>query len=153
MAQALTQAPLFFYAQPTKPSALRSRWVRMIDTVRKFAQGAGMPVLAYTGAANVTADAAGAPIMTDFATLDGFTQAILEGRMTGPAQLIAGAFLFLAAGRCTARVIGLAAGAVLIYLYTQGYTVAEGLTLSKNIASRLAAAYNAFQSAGAEAAL
>ena len=153
MAQALTQAPLFFYAQPTKPSALRSRWVRMIDTVRKFAQGAGTPLLAYAGAANVTAEAAGAPMATDFTTLDGFTQAILEGRLTGPAQLIAGAFLFLAAGRCAARLVGLAAGAALIYLYTQGYTVAEGLTLSKDIASRLAAAYDAFQSAGIDGAL
>ncbi|OFW99827.1 MAG: hypothetical protein A3E78_07220 [Alphaproteobacteria bacterium RIFCSPHIGHO2_12_FULL_63_12] len=148
MAQALTQAPLFFYAQPTKPSALGNRWVRFVDTARKFAQGAGTPALAYSGAANA-ADVGGmAPTVTDFTTLDGFTQAVLDGRLTGPAQLIAGAFLFLAAGRCTARLVGLAAGVALIYLYTQGHTLAEGLTLSKEFVSRLIAAFDAFQNAG-----
>ena len=106
MAHALTQAPLFFYSQPTKPRALNDRWARLAGALRKFAQGAGTPLLAYAGAANVTAEAAGAPMATDFTTLDGFTQAILEGRLTGPAQLIAGAFLFLAAGRCAARLVG-----------------------------------------------
>ncbi|MEK7266321.1 MAG: hypothetical protein AAB227_09510 [Pseudomonadota bacterium] len=148
MAQTLTQAPLFFYSQPSKPRALSNRWVRVIDSVRKFAQGGGTPILAFNGATNLTADAAGSPVIADFTTLDGFTQAVLEGRLTGPAQLIAGAFLFLAAGRCTARLVGLAAGFTLIYLYTQGHTLAEGVTLTKDLASRLIAAFNAFQSAG-----
>ena len=152
MAHALTQAPLFFYAQPTKPRALNDGWFRSIDSARKFAHGAGTALLAYIGAGNVTGAAAGAPSAADLTTLDGFTQAVLEGRLTGPAQLIAGAALFLAAGRCTARLVGLAAGLGLIYLYTQGHTVADGVTLSREFAARLIAAFNAFQNAGAVAA-
>jgi len=148
MAHALTQAPLFFYAQPTKPSALNNRWVRIVDTARKFAQGAGTPILAYSGAANAADVAAGAPAITDFTTLDGFTQAVLDGRLTGPAQLIAGAFLFLAAGKCTARLVGLAAGAAIVYFYTQGHTVAEGLVIIKDFTARIVAAAKAFENAG-----
>lgn len=156
MTRALAQAPLFFYAQPSKPSALYGGWFGSVDTVRKFAQGAGTAMLAYAGANNVTgagAAASGVPVATDFTTLDGFTQAVLEGRLTGPAQLLAGAFLFLAAGRCTARLVGLFAGLALVYLYMQGHTAAEGFELTKDFASRIGAAIAAFRGAGVEAAI
>lgn len=153
MAHALTQAPLFFYARPTKPRALYNGWFRSVDTARKFAHGAGTALLAYAGAGAVTGAGAGALAAADFTSLNALTQAVLEGRLTGPTQLIAGAFLFLAAGRCTARLAGLAAGAALIYLYTQGHTVAEGVTLSREFVSRLIAAFYAFQDAGVDNAL
>lgn len=148
MAHALTQAPLFFYSQPTKPQALTDRRARLAGALRKFAQGMGTPILAYSGVSTAS-EVAGAPSVADFATLDGFTTAVLEGRLTGPAQLIAGALLFLAAGRCTARLVGLAAGALLVYLYMNGATAADGLSLAKDFAARIGAAFEAFESAGA----
>lgn len=150
MAHALTQAPLFFYSQPTKPRALNDRWARLAGALRKFAQGAGTPILAYSGLSTAS-EVAGAPSAADFATLDGFTLAVLEGRLTGPAQLIAGALLFLAAGRCTARLVGLVAGAVLVYLYMNGATAADGLSMAKEFTTRIVAAFKAFESAGGAA--
>ena len=153
MAQALTQAPLFFYAQSAKPAALYGGLPRSVDTARKFAQGTGTALLALAGANNVAgATTAGVPLMTDFTSVDGFTQAILEGRLTGPAQLIAGALLFLAAGKCTARLAGLLAGLALVYLYTQGHTVADGFDFAKDFTTRLSVAIDAFRHAGADPA-
>lgn len=152
MAHALAQAPLFFYAQSSKPSALYGNWFQSTAATRKFAQGAGAAMLAYAGANNVTGATAGIPVVTDFATLDGFTQAILEGRLTGPTQLVAGALLFLVAGKSTARLVGLLAGLALVYMYSQGHTMADGFELTKDIASRLGVAVEAFRSAGTQSA-
>jgi hypothetical protein len=156
MTRALTQAPLFFHAQHSKPSALYGPQFGPIDAVRRFAQGAGTSMLAFAGARNVTGAGVaegGIPVATDFTTIDGFTQAVLEGRLTGPTQLLAGAFLFLAAGKCTARLVGLFAGLALVYLFMQGHTITEVFDLSKEFASRFGAAVAAFRGASAEASV
>lgn len=155
MAYAPAQVPAIFYAPPSKPAALYGNSFHSVDTVRKFAQGAGTALLAYSGAGDMSAAAAGGgmPALAELTSIDSFTQAVLEGRLTGPAQLIAGAFLFLAAGKCTARLAGLLAGAALIYLYTQGHTLAEGLQLARDLTVRLGAAANAFRGAGTDPAI
>ncbi len=143
--------PSLYYGAPTKPSALYDLRFGSIDTIVKFGQGAGAALAAFAGVNNVAgaADATpGAPTMSDFATLDGFTQAMLEGRLTGPAQMIAAAFLFLAAGRCTARLVGLFAGLALVYLYMQGMSLSEALQLAGELGDRFAAAAQAFRGAG-----
>lgn len=143
--------PSFYYGAPTKPRALYALRFGPIDPIVKFGQGAAAALAAYSGVNNVTGVAGaapGAPTIADFTTLDGFTQAMLEGRLTGPAQIIAAAFLFLAAGRCTARLVGLAAGLALVYLYLQGATLSEALQLAGDLGDRIAAAAQAFRGAG-----
>lgn len=137
--------PVFYYAAPSKPAALYDRGFVSIGAVAKFLQGAGTALLAYTGAGNLTgASGAGVPGVTDFTTIDGFTQAMLEGRLTGPAQLIAGAFLFIAAGRCNARMLGLFAGLALVFFYSQGVTLAEMIQIGGDLVGKLVAAAAAF---------
>lgn len=150
MAHTLATYPQIYYAPPSKPRALYYGPAHLIETARKFIQGAGTALLAYMGAGKMAnASVAGASTISDIMTIDGLTQAVAEGRLTGPAQLAAALFLFLAAGRCVARMVGLAAGLAVIYLYTEGHTLAEGLSILKAIADRLAAAISAFQDAGA----
>ncbi|MFZ5617785.1 MAG: hypothetical protein ACOZAA_10760 [Pseudomonadota bacterium] len=150
MAHAATGHPIVYYAPPSKPAALYERHFPSIGAVRKFAQGAGTALLGFSGANAMTGEAAaGAPTVADFTTLDGFTQAVLEGRLTGPAQLIAGAFLFLAAGRCTARLLGLFIGLTLIYFYMQGVTLTDMLRYAAGASARVAEALSAFASAEA----
>lgn len=150
MAHAAIGQPLVYYAPPSKPAALYERHFPSIGALRKFAQGAGTALLGFSGANNMTgATAGGVPTVADFTTLDGFTQAVLDGRLTGPAQLIAGAFLFLAAGRCTARLLGLFAGLALVYFYMQGVTLADMLRYAAGASARFAEALSAFASAEA----
>lgn len=143
--------PSLYYGAPSKPSALYDLRFGSLEAIVKFGQGAGAALAAFAGVNNVTGVAGaapGAPTLTDFTTLDGFTQAMLEGRLTGPAQLVAAAFLFLAAGRCTARLMGLFAGLGLVYLYMQGATLSEALQLAGELGERFAAAAQAFRGAG-----
>ena len=140
--------PSFYYGAPTKPRALYALRFGPIDPIVKFGQGAAAALAAFSGVNNVAGAAPGAPTIADFTTLDGFTQAMLEGRLTGPAQIIAAAFLFLAAGRCTARLVGLVAGFALVYLYLQGATLSEALQLAGDLGVRIAAAAQAFRGAG-----
>jgi len=139
MSIAASQPSRLFYAAPAKPAALYRYRFGSLGAVAKFLQGAGTALLAYSGAGAIAGPAgAGAPAASDFTTLDGFTQAVLEGRLTGPAQLVAGAFLFLAAGRCNARMLGLFAGLALVILHAQGVTLAEMLAVGGEVAAPIA---------------
>jgi hypothetical protein len=138
MSIAAFRPSFLYYAGPSKPAALYENRFGSFGAVAKFLQGAGTALLAYSGAGAIAGPAgAGAPGASDFTTLDGFTQAILEGRLTGPAQLLAGAFLFLAAGRRHARMLGLFAGLALVILHAQGVTLAEMLSVGGDIVMRL----------------
>lgn len=128
-----------------------ARYARPVGAARKFAQGAGSALLVFAGAdsmtANASAAAAGAPAMVDFSSMEGLLQTMFAGSLSGPLQIIAATFLFLAAGRCVARFLGLAVGAVVLLLYMQGVTLAEVQTFVLNFMERLSAAASAFQTA------
>lgn len=108
-------------------------------------------MLAYAGAGNVvggSAEASVTPIVTDFTTIEGLTQGVLEGRLTGPAQLMAGLLLFLLAGKSSSRMVGLFVGLAAMYLYAQGVTLNDVWTVVESFVGRMSAAASAFQSAG-----
>ena len=148
-AQALQ--PLIFAGAPTKPAALMMARLGQFGAIGRFLQSACASILGFSGVDSITGVASGAPaaipIPADFASLDALTQAMLEGRLTGPAQIGAAALLFLAAGRNHARLLGFAAGAALIYFHLQGMTVADGVSLAGDFATRFAAALEAFRQA------
>lgn len=119
--------------------------------MRKFAQGAGSALLAFAGADSLTngaaAAAGGSPPVLDFSSVAGMTQSLLAGGMSGPFQIVAAALLFLTAGRCVARFIGLVVVAAVLVLHTQGVTFENAWAFFENFAERLAAATSAFQTA------
>jgi hypothetical protein len=119
--------------------------------IRKFAQGAGSALLVFAGADSLSdsahAAAAGTPPIVDFTSLDGVTQSLMTGGLTGPVQILAAALLFLAAGRCMARFLGLIAVAGVMSLYLQGVTPSEIIHFLGQFSERVGAAVSAFQSA------
>jgi hypothetical protein len=149
MSTAVSHAPVVVLGAPSKPRALYAHK----HSFRQFVQGAGTAVLAYAGAGSMVGgvgDAAGAgPALTDFASLEGITQNFVEGHLTGPAQLLAGALLFILAGKSSARVIGLFAGLLIMYLYSQGVTLDDVWAYVQSLFTRFGAAASAFQNPGA----
>ncbi len=119
--------------------------------MRKFAHGAGAALLAFAGADSLSdgasAAASGSPPVVDFSTIDGAAQSLLAGGLSGPFQIVAAALLFLTAGRCIARFLGLVVVAAVLVLYMQGVTVESAWAFLEHFAQRLAAATSAFQTA------
>ncbi|MGE0408770.1 MAG: hypothetical protein AB7P23_05850 [Amphiplicatus sp.] len=116
-----------------------------------MAQGAGSALLMFAGADSMTssaaAAAAGEPHLVDFSSIDGIAQSLLTGGLTGPAQLIAAVFLFLVAGKCIARFVGLIAVSAILILYMKGVGVADMWQFVEHFAERTTAAVSAFQTA------
>ncbi len=126
MIRAALPLPSFYYAAPSKPSALYDARVGRFGGLRCFSQGLGSAIVAYTGA-NSMATPGGAPLATDFTSLDAVTLAMLDGRLTGPAQILAAVALFMTAHHSTPRLLGLLTGMGLVYFHLQGVTVQEAL--------------------------
>ncbi len=131
-----------YLSPPTKPAALYAGRALSVNGLRCFAQGLGSALVAYTGATTAAAPGA-APVATDFTSLDAFTLAVLDGRLTGPAQIIGAVALFLTAGQSTARVLGLLTGMTLVYFHMQGLTLREALVFAGDQVRRFAAAIEA----------
>ena len=150
VSQASVFAAPFLYAPPSKPSALYAGRLQAFDAIRKLGQGLGSAWLTFSSAQNtatMTVAPAGAAVASDFTSMDGFVQAVLEGRLTGPAQLAAGAVLFLVAGRCTARTLGLGLGLAALYFLQRGASPADVISAAGDLFVRLRAAFDAFMAA------
>lgn len=143
--------PLAYYPPASGSRPFTTRYPRSLSAARKFAQGAGSALLVFAGADSMTdnaaAAAAGAPPMVDFSSLDAIVRTVLTGGLTGPLQIIAAAFLFLAAGRCVARFFGLVVAAGILLLYLQGVTFEDAWLFVQRFALRLSAAVSAFETA------
>ncbi|MFN0023100.1 MAG: hypothetical protein ACKVS5_04300 [Parvularculaceae bacterium] len=131
-----------FLSSPSKPAALYAGRAVGLNSLRCFAQGLGSALVAYTGATNAASPGA-APVATDFTSLDAFTLAVLDGRLTGPAQLLGAVALFLTAGQSTARVLGLLVGMTLVYFHMQGLTLRDALVFAGDEVRRFADAIEA----------
>lgn len=131
-----------YFAPPSKPAALYPRGFTGFQGLRCYLQGIGSAIVAYTGA-TATAAPGAAPVAADFASLDAMTLAMLDGRLTGPAQILAAAALFLTAGQSTARMMGLLTGLGFVTLHMQGVTVRDALVFAGQELQRLAAALEA----------
>lgn len=141
--------PVPYYPAPTSTS-YRAGYPQSLNAARRFAQGAGSALLVFSGADSMTNSAAAsvgdvAPL--DFSSLDGIIQSAMSGGLTGPFQIIAAAFLFLAAGRCVSRFLGLIVAAGVLLLYMQGVTVQDAWLFLEHFTQRLSAAASAFQTA------
>jgi hypothetical protein len=147
--------PLPFYPAPSSFQARHSHYT--VDAARKFAQGAGSALLVFSGAdsvANPSANAgAGAGTSgfdwtsIDFTSFEGILGSLVNGPFTGPVQIIAAVMLFLMAGRCVSRFLGLAVGASVLFLYMQGVTVDDAWMFFERFGERITAAAQAFQTA------
>lgn len=149
----VAQSSPYSYASPYPSVA--------VGATRKFVQGIGTALLVFTGAgamtrgaeAGQTSDANFASLSnTDFSSVEGLLQAVTSGQFSGPLQIILAVLLFVAAGQCVARFLGLAVAAVAIILYMQGVTVPDVLMFFERFADRLGAAANAFLAADVNAA-
>lgn len=125
-----------YFAPPSKPAALYAGRMPAFTSLRCYLQGIGSAIVAYTGATTTAAPGA-APVAADFASLDAVTLAMLDGRLTGPAQIIAAVALFLTAGHSTARAMGLLTGTALVALHMQGVTLRDALVFAGEELRRL----------------
>jgi hypothetical protein len=143
--------PIPFYAGPAQYQSGGTRYPRSISAIRKFAHGAGSALLAFAGADSLADSAAaaagGAPPIVDFSSLDGIAQSLVNGGLSGPMQIMAAAFLFLTAGRCVARFLGLVAVTIVLVLYLKGATLEGAWSFIEQLAFRLDAARSAFLTA------
>jgi hypothetical protein len=151
MSRVPTIQPVPYYAALHSSRLVETRWPRTIGTIRKFAHGAGSALLVFAGAdsLNTTANAAqnGAPAQIDFTSVDGVLQSVLSGGLAGPLQIAGAAFLFFAAGKCMARLLGLLAVGAIVLLYMQGVTITDAWGFMARFAERLSAAQTAFMTA------
>ena len=135
-----------YFAPPSKPAALYYGRARRLGGLRRFPQGFGSAIVAYSGATN-TAAAGAAPVAADFVSLDALTLAMLDGRLTGPAQILGAVALFLTAHHGTPRLMGLLAGLTAVWLHMQGVTLQDALVFAeaglRNAAGVLQAAQQA----------
>lgn len=142
MARAAIPLPNFYYAAPSKPAALYDSRFGRFGGLRCFSQGLGSAIVAYTGA-NTTATPGGAPVAADFTSPDALTLAMLDGRLTGPAQILAAIALFLTAHHSTPRLLGLLTGMAIVYFHTQGVTLYDVFVFAGEELRKLAGALGA----------
>lgn len=144
----VAQTSLYSYASPYPTAA--------VGATRKFVQGIGTALLVFTGAGAMTSGAETGQTSAvnvasfsgaDFSSVEGLLQAVTSGQFSGPLQIILAVLLFVAAGQCVARFLGLAVAAVAIILYLNGVTISEVLMFFQHFADRLSAAAQAFLTA------
>lgn len=119
-----------YFAPPSKPAALYYGRVGRFGGLRCFTQGFGSAIVAYSGASSTAAPGA-APVAADFSSIEALTLAMLDGRLTGPAQIIGAIALFLTAHHGTPRLMGLLAGMVAVWLHMQGVTLQDALVFAE----------------------
>lgn len=126
-----------------------------VGAARKFVQGVGSALLLFAGAGAMTrstpADQSQSALSSlaslDYSSFESLFHAFSNGALSGPLQIGLAVLLFIAAGRCAARFLGLAIAAVFITLYLQGVTVDDSVMFLERFASRLNAAAQAFLTA------
>lgn len=111
---------------------------------RKSGQGAAAGVIGLNGVSALSdATSVSAPHF-DFSTFEGVLASIFNGTFNAPLQIMAALILFLAAGRCVARIVGLGAVLIGFVAYSQGVRWDDVYPLLSTLGARLAAAYRAF---------
>ncbi|MEQ8178081.1 MAG: hypothetical protein RIC52_09120 [Amphiplicatus sp.] len=145
----LHRAGPYYDVVPVNPRYANAGSGRMLNVIRKFGQGAGAAYLAFAGSSTMIspAQAGQAPPVIDFTSLNGIAESLATGGLNGPLQVIGALALFLAAGPCIARFIGLALFACAIFLYTQGVSIEDMGLFVGHLLERLSAAGEAFASA------
>ncbi|MBY0423805.1 MAG: hypothetical protein K2Q06_15985 [Parvularculaceae bacterium] len=114
---------------------------------RKSAQGAAAGMLGFSGAGGLGAGGAGgaSTITADhLSSIDGFIGGLASGAFNGPLQLLAAAAVFLAAGRCVARMFGLGAVVLAYVAYASGVRWEDVSPIAASLGVRFAAAWQAF---------
>lgn len=112
------------------------------EVFRKFGQGAGAAYLMMTGSGSLIG--AGAERIVDFTSLEGLARSLATGGVTGPLQILGAIVIFLMAGRCVARFLGLLTVGAAFVLYSQGVTLAEIASFAGEFGARFSAATDAF---------
>lgn len=137
-----------YFAPPSKPAALYSGRVGRFGGLRCFTQGFGSAIVAYSGASKAASPGA-APVAADFASVDALTLAMLDGRLTGPAQIIGAVALFLTAHHGSPRMLGFLTGAIAVWLHLQGVTLQDALVFAGEGLRRAAGVIDAAHQASA----
>jgi len=109
-------------------------------------------LLVFTGAgamtSGATSDRSGSAVSSlsslDYSSFESLFQTFSNGALSGPLQITLAVLLFIAAGQCVARFLGLAVAAVVIVLYLQGVTIEDSVMFFERFADRLGAAADAF---------
>ena len=130
---------------------------------RKSGQGAAAGVIGLNGVTAISApvgtivvppvvaNASPAPPHLDLSSLEGLLAALFNGTFNAPLQIMAALILFLSAGRCVARIVGLGAVMVGYVAYTQGLRWEDVYPLLHSLGDRTAAAWRAFMKTPAAA--
>lgn len=115
---------------------------------RKTAQGAGAGLLGVSGAGAIQSDEAAAAVAPkmDWTSFDGLASGLATGAFNGQLQLAAAVLIFLAAGRCIARMAGLGLVIGGFLAYSQGMRWDDLTPLLQSFWLRLNAAVAAFMS-------
>jgi hypothetical protein len=145
--------PATYYSIPQAKSRYVNHGHQPVGVMARLAQGAGSALLMFAGADSMTsaaeASSMGAPPLVDFTSIEGLAQSLVTGGLTGPMQIIAAIVLFLIAGKCIARFVGLAVVGTILVLYMQGVTFNDAWVFFEGFSQRLVAAASAFQNAQA----
>lgn len=116
-----------------------------VNMLRRTGQGAGAGFLLLSGANSFGEGRfLDAVSNTDFTSFDGFSGALLNGSFNGPLALGAALFVFLTAGKCIARLVGLGAVLFLFYMHSRGVSIGDAGDFLGQIAARMSAAAEAF---------
>lgn len=111
---------------------------------RKSGQGAAAGVIGVNGVAALGETASAHLPRIDFSTWEGVLASLFNGTFNAPLQIMAALILFLSAGRCVARIIGLGAVLVGFVAYSQGVRWEDVYPLLSTLGARFGAAFRAF---------
>jgi hypothetical protein len=114
---------------------------------RKSGQGAAAGVIGVNGVNGVAAigETATANLpRIDFSTWEGVLASLFNGTFNAPLQVMAALILFLSAGRCVARIVGLGAVLIGFVAYSQGVRWEDVYPLLSTLGARFSAAFCAF---------
>ena len=137
----------FYDVMPVSRRYAKPHTHHPFEVFRKFGQGAGAAYLVMSGSGSMLEPAAGAAL--DLASLEGFAASLMSGAVAGPLQIVGAVVIFLLAGRCVARFLGLASVAAAFVLAAQGVTISEMADFAGGLGARLSAAAEAFAAAPA----
>jgi hypothetical protein len=115
--------------------------------MRKVGHGAGAALLLLSGAGALGGAEAATlptPAVVDYSSIEGLTSGFLTGAFNSPLQIAGAVLLFIAAGQCVARFIGVIAVMAGFYFYSQGVTLADVFVFLGSFTHRLSAAVAAF---------
>lgn len=111
---------------------------------RKSGQGAAAGVIGLNGVAALGDPVVLAAQKIDFSTFEGVLASVFNGTFNAPLQVMAALILFLAAGRCIARIVGLGVVLIGFVAYSLGVRLEDVYPIAQSLSLRLSAAWQAF---------